>query len=114
VGSLTSTKKEGRSEEVKYLAILDFEHSTIEEVEKKRKAFWKAHKKYPEKFPDFPVKGHFMAKGKKGFAIWETDDPAKIAYKIGFMLPEVKYTLIPGIEAEKFFKAYFESKKIEP
>jgi hypothetical protein len=45
------------------------------------------------------VGGHIMAKGKRGFAIWETDDPVKIAYKIGFMLPEVKYTLIPGIEA---------------
>jgi hypothetical protein len=40
------------------------------------------------------------------------DHPAKIAYKIGFMLPEVKYTLIPGIEGREFFKAYFESKKL--
>jgi hypothetical protein len=96
---------------VKYLAILDFEHSTIEEVSKKAHAFWEAHERNPEKFPDFPVGGHFMTKGKKGFAIWETDDPAKIAYKIGFMLPEVKYTLIPGIEGREFFKAYFESRK---
>jgi hypothetical protein len=96
---------------VKYLAILDFEHSTIEEVSKKANAFWEAHERNPEKFPEFPVGGHFMTKGKKGFAIWETDDPAKIAYKIGFMLPEVKYTLIPSIEGREFFKAYFESKK---
>jgi hypothetical protein len=97
---------------MKYLALLNFEHSTIEEVEKKRKAFLKAKEDNPEKFPDFPVGGHIMAKGKRGFAIWETDDPVKIAYKIGFMLPEVKYTLIPGIEAGEFFKAYYEAKKL--
>jgi hypothetical protein len=28
------------------------------------------------------------------------------------MLPEVKYTLIPGIEAGEFFKAYYEAKKL--
>jgi hypothetical protein len=39
-------------------------------------------------------------------AVWDTDDPEKVARKLQFMLPEVSYELIPLIPADDWFKAY--------
>jgi hypothetical protein len=44
-------------------------------------------------------------------AVWDTDDEVTIANKIVFMLPEVRYKIIPLVDARLFMKQYIELKK---
>ena len=64
------------------------------------------HGKYADKFPEFPMGLNFFANSSKmkGMAVWETDDPVKVARKMIWMLPEVSYELIPLIAAEDWIK----------
>jgi hypothetical protein len=43
---------------------------------------------------------------QKAIAIWQTDSPEKLAYKMAFMLPEVSYEVIPLISFDDWFKQY--------
>jgi hypothetical protein len=110
VRSYRSTNEIRRSGNIKYLAILDFEHTNMMDHAKKAQAYFEEKKKNPDKFPSVPFSMHFMYKGKKGFSVWEGDED-QVARKVAFMLPEVVYTLIPIVEGREFLKTYMEVKK---
>jgi len=90
VGSYTSTKRKRRGV-VKFLVIAEYCVEDFEKFPAKTVAFTKAMEEYADRFPEFPVGLHMFAHTSKpkGIAIWETDSPEKLAYKLSFMLPEV-------------------------
>jgi hypothetical protein len=97
-----------RLNEMKYLVLAEL---CIEDRDKwpaKAKAWSEVHGKYADKFPEFPMGFHFFANSSKAkaMAVWDTDDPVKVARKLQFMLPEVSYKLIPLIPADDWFKAH--------
>jgi hypothetical protein len=110
VGSYINTNEIRRSGDMKYLAILDIKHTSMMDLAKKAQAYDEEKKKNPDKYPSVPFDAHLMYKGKKGFAVWEADE-AQVARKVAFMLPEVKYTLIPIVDGRVFLKTYMEVKK---
>ena len=95
---------------MKYLAILDYEHTEIMDLAKKAQAYEVEKKKYPDKYPEVPFDAHVMVKGKKGVAIWDAT-PEQVARKVAFMLPEVVYTLVPIIDGREFLRTYMDIKK---
>jgi FixJ family two-component response regulator len=52
-----------------------------------------------------------MMEGDKFMVIWDTDDEEKMANKIAFMLPEVRYKVIPIMDTREFLKQYLEIKR---
>ena len=95
---------------MKYLAILDFEHTSLMDMAKKAGVYDEEKRKNPEKYPDTPLPAHLMYKGKKGFSVWEGNE-AQIARKVAFILPEVNYILIPIVDGREFLKTYMVVKK---
>jgi len=95
---------------MKYLAILDFGHTSFMDHIKKAQAYKEEIKKNPDKYPSVPFGMHFMYKGPKGFSVWEGDE-AQVARKVAFMLPEVQYTLVPIVAGSEFVKTYMEVKR---
>ena len=95
---------------MKYLAFLDFDHTPMMDMAKKAQAYEAEKKNTPEKYPKVPFDAHIMHEGKQGFAVWEAT-PEQVARKVAFMLPEVKYTLIPITDAREFLKIYMEVKR---
>lgn len=91
---------------MKYLVLADFCIDDRDKWPAKAQAWAELHGKNPEKFPKFPMGLYFFANSSKpkGMAVWETEDPEKIARKLLWMLPEVSYELIPLISAEEWIK----------
>ena len=111
VGSFTSTKTERRDEIMKYLVVGEYDSNNMDGLAKKEKEYDEDKEKHPGRYPDAPVPAHFMLNKAKFMAIWDTDDQEKMANKIAFMLPEVRYNVIPLLEGRKFLKQYMEIKK---
>ena len=95
---------------MKYLAILDYEHTEIMDLAKKAQAYEVEKKLHPDKYPEVPFDAHVMVKGKKGVAIWEAT-PEQVTRKVAFMIPEVVYTLVPIRDGKEFLKTYREVKE---
>ncbi len=95
---------------MKYLVFLDFDHTSMMDMAKKAKAFDAEKKERPELYPTVPFDAHLMYEGKQGFAVWDAT-PEQIARKVAYMLPEVKYTVVPVVDARDFLKVYMEVKK---
>ena len=93
---------------MKFLVIANFRFEERDKWPAKAAAFAKAMEEHSERFPTFPVGLHIFANTTchKAIAIWETDSPEKLAYKLAFMLPEVSYEVIPLISFEDWFKQY--------
>ena len=93
---------------MKYLVLakLNIEHR--DKWPAKAQKWNEVHDKHADKFPEYPVDFHFFANSSeaKAMAVWDTDDPEKVARKLLFMLPEVSYELIPLIPAGDWFKAH--------
>ena len=51
-----------------------------------------------------------MDEGTRGFAVWEAT-PEQAANKVEFMLPEVKYSLVPIVDGKEFLKPYMDVKE---
>jgi hypothetical protein len=95
---------------VKYLAYLDYEGTSMMDMAKKAQAYDAEKNKHSDKYPETVFEVHMMYKGAKGFAVWEAT-PEQVARKVAFMLPEVKYTLVPIMSGRKFLKTYMEVQK---
>ena len=67
--------------------------------------------KHPDRYPDSLFPAHHMLNTAKFMAIWDTDDQVQMANKMAFMLPEVKYEVIPLLSGKTFMKQYMEIKK---
>ena len=93
---------------MKYLVLAELCVEDRDKWSAKAKAWADVHGKHADMFPEFPMGFHFFANSSKvkAMAVWETDDPEKVARKLLFMLPEVSYELIPLIPADDWFKAY--------
>ena len=93
---------------MKYLVLVDFSIEDRDKFPAKAQAWAEVHGKHPEKFPEYPMGLYFFANSAKpgGMAVWDTDDPEKVARKLLWMLPEISYELIPLISAEDWIKAY--------
>ena len=91
---------------MKYLVLakLNIEHR--DKWPAKAQKWAEVHGKHPDKFPEYPMGLYFFANSSEGkaMAVWDTDDPEKVARKLLFMLPEVSYELIPLISAEDWIK----------
>jgi hypothetical protein len=96
-----------RGRKMKYLAILDFEHTDMKALAKKGMAYEEEKKKNPDLWPGQFLDVYITVKGWKAFAVWEAT-PEQIAHKVAYMLPEVKYTLIPIIHIQEFYKHYMQ------
>jgi hypothetical protein len=105
-----NTNETRGSGDMKFLAILDYNHTSVEDMAKKGQAYEEEKKKHPDKYPETLFPMHSMYKGKTGFAVWEADE-AQITRKVAFMLPEVHYTLIPIMDPSEGMKIYMEVKK---
>ena len=95
---------------MKYLAMLDFEHADMKSLAKKGMEYEEIKKKNPDQWPGQFLDVYFTVKGWKAFAVWDAT-PEQIARKVAYMMPEVKYTLIPIIHSQEFFKHYMEFNK---
>jgi hypothetical protein len=111
MGSCRNTEKERRGERMKYLVVGEYNPDNMNALAKKAKEYDEDKEKHPGRYPDAPVPAHFMLNKAKFMAIWDTDDQEQIANKIAFMLPEVKYEVIPLLDGRTFLKQYMEIKK---
>lgn len=96
---------------MKYLVIGEYDPNNTEGMLKKAEAWMEDKEKHPDRYPDSLFPAHHMLNSAKFFAIWVTDDEEKMANKIAFMLPEVKYEVIPLVSGKTFMKQYMEVKK---
>jgi len=96
---------------MKYLVVGEYDPDNIDAMLKKAKEYEEDKEKHPDRYPDSLVPAHFMLNTVKFMAIWDTDDQEKMANKIAFMLPEVKYEVIPLLSGKTFMKQYMEIKK---
>lgn len=96
---------------MKYLVVGEYDPDNMDAHFKKAKEYLEDKEKHPDRYPDtsFPV--HFMLNKAKFMAIWDTDDQEKNANKIAFMLPEVRYKVIPLMDGRTFMKQYMERMK---
>jgi hypothetical protein len=96
-----------RGRKMKYLAILDFEHADMKALAKKGMEYEELKKKDPDLWPGQFLDVYVMMKGWKAVAVWDAT-PEQIAHKVAYMYPEVKYTLIPIVHYQEFFKHYMQ------
>ena len=105
---LPAPKVEKECMKMKYLVLAELNMEHRDTWPAKAQKWAKVHGKHAEMFPEFPMGFHFFANSSKAkaMAVWDTDDPEKVARKLQFMLPEVSYELIPLIPADDWFQAY--------
>jgi hypothetical protein len=96
---------------MKYLVVGEYDPDNIDAMFKKAKEWMEDKEKHPGRYPDSLVPSHHMLNTSKFMAIWDTDDQVQMANKIAFMLPEVKYEVIPLLSGKTFMKQYMEVKK---
>ena len=96
---------------MKYLVVGEYDPDNMDAVFEKGKKYREDKKKHPDRYPDTIFPTHFMLDKDKFMAIWDTDDQEKNANKIAFMLPEVRYKVIPILDAPTFEKQYMEAIK---
>ena len=96
---------------MKYLVVGEYDPGNMDALTKKSKQYDEDRERHPGRYPDAPVPAHMMMEGDKFMVIWDTDDEEKMANKIAFMLPEVRYKVIPIMDAREFLKQYLEIKR---
>ena len=95
---------------MKYLVVGEYDPNNMDAMFKKAKEFLEDKEKHPEHYPDTIFPTHFMLDKDKYMAVWETDVQEKNANKIAFMLPEVKYEVIPLLDGKTLLKQHMEKK----
>lgn len=96
---------------MKYLVVGEYNPDNMDALNKKQKEYPEDKEKHPDRCPETSFPTHFMLNKANFMAIWDTDDQEKIANKIAFMLPEVRYKVIPLLDGRTFMKQYMEIKK---
>jgi hypothetical protein len=97
---------------VKFIAFSRFNAEDTPKIIEKLKQTGAERGKGTERFPKL-IFGPFNFAGdtEKGFSVYETDDPDKIANLALFYMPEMKMKFIPIIETAKGIELYVKMKK---
>jgi len=96
---------------MKYLVVGEYDPAKMDAMLKKAKEYLEDKEKHPDRYPETIFPTHFMVNKDKYMAVWETNDQEKNSNKIAFMLPEVKYEVIPLLEGKTILKQYMKKKK---
>ena len=93
---------------MKYLVIGEYDPEDMDAQFKKAKQYAVDKEMHPDKYPKTSYPVHFMLNKPAIMAVWDTDNEDAIANKIAFMLPEVRYQVIPLVDAKLFMDKYIE------
>jgi len=104
VGSYTSTKKEGRGEKMKYIAIWKYKDYNPESVKKQLVIHNERGKKGEQVKSLLPPYSFLSEPG--GFTIFETEDEAEIVKYCRDYSPVLNVKVIPIVESMKFVELF--------
>ena len=95
---------------MKYLVFGEYDPEDMDAQFKKAKEYAVDKELHPDKYPKTSYPVHFMLNKPAIMAVWDTDNEDSIANKIAFMLPEVRYQVIPLVDAKLFMDKYMKIK----
>lgn len=102
---------------MKYVGVYEYDIKDVDKVFTKAKEIWAEREQFPDKYPkrlllqdgsnaDFGILGE-----PKGFALYETDDPAQIMNLILFWAPVKKYKFMPIVYPSEKMAVWEKSKQ---
>ena len=111
VGSYTSTKKERRGEEMKYIVFWEMCPEDFDKVIPKFQEVMEEREKGTDKFPKALSPNYSLGGQWKGFMLYEDATPEQLMNVVLHYQPLVKFKFIPILEAAKMIEIHLKSKK---
>ena len=95
---------------MRYLVEWDIKRENMEKVIQKEMKYQELQKAEPEKYPKNVIPVH-MVDADTYVTVWDVDNPAQIANKLLYMLPEGKAKLTPIFDTGDMIKLMMQQKK---